>query len=97
MKSVGMEWDAFSFHTLQALFSLLVYTSRPSSFLPLLLIPTLYTQLGLVSAIEHAPSSFSTIVLSIVLALLYTVAFTLLPWSISYPKQATTGFSSCIN
>lgn len=87
MKSVGMEWvtSVVHFLALQALFSLLVYTSRPSSFLPLLLIPTLYTQLGLVSAIEHGPSSHSTIALSIALALLYTAAFTLLPWSISYP------------
>ena len=95
---MGWSQCAFSSRTLQALFSLLVYTSRPSSFLPLLLIPALYTQLGLVSAIEHAPSSYSTIVFSIALALLYTVAFTLLPWTISYPKQAApTGFSSSIN
>ena len=69
----------------QVVFSMLVYTSRPSSHLPILLVPTIFAQLGLLSTMEHPPAAFVPPVLALVVGLLYTTAFTFLPWTMSYP------------
>ena len=65
--------------------STLVYILYPSSYLPLLLVPILFTQLALVSRSDHSPFSPPTLVFAITLSLLYSIAFFFLPWNIQYP------------
>ena len=68
----------------QAHVSTLVYILYPLSYLPLLLVPILFTQLALVSRSDHSPFSPPTLIFAITLSFLYSAAFFSLPWNIQY-------------
>ncbi len=82
-------------HT-QGLLSLLVLTQHTSStHLPMLLVPTLFTQLYLISSAastDHTHTTTLTIVMGAALGLLYSLSFYLLPWTISYPLVGVVSY-----